>query len=112
MANGLVSYKEKAERLSTQLRNLKNASAAPLQALMVTGSGAVVGGLLAGAIDAKAPKVGPVPTGPAVGAVLCIGAILNAEHSWSQNVNAVGTTLLGLALARETYSVLTAPASV
>jgi hypothetical protein len=110
MANALVSYKEKAERLSTQLRNLKEASAAPLRAMMHTGSGAI-GGVVAGALDAKLPNVGPVPTVPALGGVMCLGAWLNAKEDWSYSLNAFGTTMIGIALARETYRVITAPPS-
>lgn len=108
MATSLVSYKEKAERLSTQIRNLREASAAPLRSMMHTGAGAI-GGVVAGALDAKLPAVGPVPTVPAFGAVMCLGAWLNAKEDWSHSLNAFGTTMIGIALARETYRVITAP---
>lgn len=109
MANlATTSYKDKYERAKTALANLRNASKAPLQAVMVTGSGAI-GGVLAGAIDAKLPLVGPVPVTPSLGLVLCAGSWINAEESWSVNLNAAGSTMIGVWLARETYKVITAP---
>jgi hypothetical protein len=104
----MVSYKERAGRYLAQLKHLKEASAAPLQSIMVTASGAV-GGIAAGAIDAKIPKIGPVPITPVVGVLFAAGAALNAEHSWSQNLNSFGSTMIGVALAKETYQLLNGP---
>ena len=109
MANtAMVSWKDKAERLSTQIRNLREASAAPLRSMMHTGSG-LIGGVAAGAIDAKFEKVGPVPVGPALGGLACLGAWLNAKDDWSHSLNAFGTTLVAVKLARATHEHLTAP---
>ncbi len=109
MSSGqIVSYKDRANRYLAQLKHLKEASAAPLQSIMVTASGAV-GGIAAGAIDAKLPKIGPVPVTPVVGVLFAAGAALNAEHSWSQNLNAFGTTMIGVALAKETFDMITRP---
>ena len=104
----MVSWKDRAERLSTQIKNIREASAAPLRSMMHTGAGAI-GGVAAGAIDAKIPKAGPVPVGPALGALFCVGAWLNAREDWSHSCNAFGTTLVGVALARATFNHLTSP---
>jgi hypothetical protein len=106
MTGQIVSYKDRANRYLAQLKHLKEASAAPLQSLMVTASGAV-GGIAAGAIDAKLPKVGPVPVTPVLGVLFAAGAALNAEHSWAQNLNSFGTTMIGVALAKETFDMIT-----
>lgn len=106
-STALVSWKDRAERLSTQVKNLREASAAPLRSLMHTASGAM-GGVAAGALDAKLPKVGPVPTGPVLGGLMCLAAAANARDDWAHNLNAFGTTLVGVALARATYTHLTA----
>jgi esterase/lipase len=109
MANlATTSYKDRYERAKHALSNLRQASKAPLQAVVVTGSGAI-GGILAGAIDAKMPLIGPVPITPALGAILCAGSWINAEESWAVNLNAAGSTMLGVWLARQTHQVLTAP---
>lgn len=109
---GLVSYKQKYENALGSLRRFRDASKAPLQTVMCTASG-VAGGVAAGALEAKLPKVGPIPTGPVIGAMAVVGAIMNAEESWSQNLNCFGTTMLGCAAYKETYKLLSdAPLAV
>lgn len=107
---GIVSYKQKYENALGSLRRIRDASKAPLRTGINTVAG-LAGGVTAGAIDAKLPMIGPVPTGPVLGAVAVVGALFNAEEDWSASLNSFGTTLLGVAAARETYKMLTAPSA-
>lgn len=109
MANAIVSYKDKYDRARNALRNFKEASKAPMKAVLVSGGG-VVGGVLAGAINAKMPTVGPVPVTPVVGGILCLGSWVNAEEDWSHPLNTLGSTMVGVWLAGETYAAIKAPA--
>lgn len=108
MSQQIVSYKQKYENARTALRNFKEASKAPLKAVLVTGGG-VVGGVLAGAINAKMPTVGPVPLTPAVGGVFCLGSWVMAEEEWSHPLNTLGSTMVGVWLAGETYAAIKKP---
>jgi len=107
MANGnIVSYKDRYESTIARLRALKDAAKAPLAQVVSTASG-IAGGVAAGALEAKLPLIGPVPTAPVIGAVAVVGAIMNAEESWAAPLNSFGTTMIGCAAARETYKLLT-----
>lgn|SRR4029079_13300923 len=109
MAQAIVSYKDKYERARSALANFKEASKAPLKALLVTG-GCAVGGGAAGLLNAKLPTVAGWPTVPIVGGVISLGAVVNAEEEWSPAVNSIGGTMIGTWVAQAVYNAAAAAA--
>lgn len=106
MATAVVSYKQKYENAIARAKRLAEQGKAPIEAGMQSISG-LTGGIAAGFLDAKLPKVGPAPLSPLVGGAAVLGSLVYADEGWAKNLNAFGTTMLGVFAARETYRLLT-----
>jgi hypothetical protein len=101
MATAIVSYKTKYENAKNALANLRDASRDPVARLMSAG-GAVLGGGIAGVLNAKAPKIQDVPTIPVAGGLALGLSALNAKEDWSGMLANVAGGMLAVATAQQT----------
>lgn len=109
MASGIVSYKDRAERLARTVGRYR-AEAKEKAQLTISAIATVAGGAAAGAAQAKAPLIPgtAVPTAVAAGGALVLIGLSGLVEELSDSVAALGAGMLAAEAAAATNKALAA----